>query len=329
MDNLTNALVSTIISKDSLFALVSESNDKGSLYVAGKVIACGNLTNEVVESCIDPYPVYSDMFGVWKSESDGSKQILIDPESLMIFRNDEPIFSDYDDSSWKIKSVDKKNNIVIIQRTTASGSTEYNRLTKISDTRIKIETSSNINSFGQPEYYNPDLVVEGASYSVVDEFSDEILNNITDNNFVDLDNVPEENMLSIETVNEILGADPGIDFRNLVDPEKLYSQKLIIRVCKVKTAGKSFNIGIGVALGKSAAIKALVKKKGKAVVKKMLTQSIARKLKSMGAKKLVKAAPAAAAIAIEAIDYDFGIRIAKYIDSIDPKPNNGYIEVSN
>jgi hypothetical protein len=136
-------------------------------------------------------------------------------------------------------------------------------------------------------------------------------------------------MLSIETVNEILGADPGIDFRSLVDPEKLYSQKLIIRVCKVKTAGKSFNIGIGVALGKSAAIKALVKKKGKAVVKKMLTQSIARKLKSMGAKKLVKAAPAAAAIAIEAIDYDFGIRIAKYIDSIDPKPNNGYIEVSN
>ncbi|MBU5307790.1 cell wall-binding repeat-containing protein [Clostridioides mangenotii] len=329
--NLTNALVSTIISKDSLFALVSESNDKGSLYVAGKVIACGNLTNEVIENCLAPYPVYGDMFGIWKSESDESKQLIIDPESLMIFRNDEPIYSDYDDSSWKTKSVDKKNNIVIIQRTTASGSTEYNRLTKISDTRIKIETSSNINSFGQPEYYNPDLIVENesASYDVIEEFGNEIVNNIAVDNYEESYNIPEEYVPDSEIVNEILGADPGIDFSSLVNPEKLYSNKLIIRVSKVKTAGKAFNVAIFLSIGKTAAIKGLIKKKGKAVVKKMMTQTLARRLKSMGAKKLVKYAPVAAGIAIEYIDYDFGLRIAKYIDSIDPKPNNGYIEVSN
>lgn len=60
--DIPSGIITATISKYSFFAFISSSSNKGFLFDANNIVACGNLSNEVIEQCKNPYPVYGTMF---------------------------------------------------------------------------------------------------------------------------------------------------------------------------------------------------------------------------------------------------------------------------
>ncbi|AFS78970.1 hypothetical protein Curi_c19660 [Gottschalkia acidurici 9a] len=98
---------------------------------------------------------------------------------------------------------------------------------------------------------------------------------------------------------------------------------------KVKNdiAASAFNVAIDVALAAAGVgtVAALVKKVGLKEARKIFTRTLASKLKAWGLSALAGSIP----LAIDFIlDYlNPGDRIAKFFDSKDSYPNNGYIDI--
>jgi len=96
----------------------------------------------------------------------------------------------------------------------------------------------------------------------------------------------------------------------------------------VNLAGSLINVAIGVAVGGGVgAIQGFIIAKGKKEAQRMFTKTVVSKLTAWGAPKLALFAGAAVAVAM---DYsDIGTKIAKYIDSKDNRPKNGWIDIYN
>lgn len=166
--DIPSGIITATITRDSFFALISNSSNKGFLFDANDIVACGNLSDEVIEQCKNPYPVYGTMFGSWKSQSNNERKLSVDPEAIMLFDNEEPLYSDYENSAFSIKNIDKINKSVIIERKTDTY-IEYYRLTKLDDESLKVEISKdNMSDFGQTEYYISNITEEEV---ITDDYS--------------------------------------------------------------------------------------------------------------------------------------------------------------
>ncbi|MFF3021090.1 hypothetical protein ACFVRR_00300 [Gottfriedia sp. NPDC057948] len=94
---------------------------------------------------------------------------------------------------------------------------------------------------------------------------------------------------------------------------------------KVSTAGHVFNIAISVITGNvTTSVTSFIKKKGKKEADRLFSKTIKSKLTAWGAPKLANSITAIVAVATEV--FDVGLAIAKGIDRIDSKPNNGWID---
>jgi hypothetical protein len=94
----------------------------------------------------------------------------------------------------------------------------------------------------------------------------------------------------------------------------------------VGVAGAIFNTVIGIAVGGAAGgIANFIRKKGAAEAAKIFTKTLASKLTAIGCAEL---ASSLSAIVTTVLNYlDVGTAIAKKLDSIDKKPNNGWLTI--
>lgn len=92
----------------------------------------------------------------------------------------------------------------------------------------------------------------------------------------------------------------------------------------VNFAGAALNTALGFAVGGGVgAIQAFIAKKGKKEAAKLFTRTVTSRLKAWGFTKLALSANAAVQFALNYSDV--GGQLARYLDSIDSKPNNGWI----
>ncbi|MCR1954112.1 cell wall-binding repeat-containing protein [Clostridioides mangenotii] len=277
--NLSGGLLASTISKDALFCLVSPSSDKGYMYIANKIVAFGSLDESIINNCLNPYPVYNEMFGMWTSESNEDKELNVDPDFLMTFIGGEPENINYENSLYKIKKINASEKSVIIEETTGSIK-KYTKLTNINSTRLKLETSSDMINWKNVEYF-------------ISVFSEE---------------------------GQMLQYDSEMDFQR-------NKAKRIIRICKTKTLGVSFDViltGICWKYGFNS-VKSYITKKGVQASRRIFTKTLASRLVAKGAGPLAGAMTAAVNFALGYASV--GGAAAKWLDSIDPRPSNGYIEV--
>lgn len=113
---------------------------------------------------------------------------------------------------------------------------------------------------------------------------------------------------------------------NLKNQEGLIGTQAVEVKVGVNFAGSVFNVAIGVAVGGGVgAIQAFIISKGKKEAERLFTRTVVSQLKAWGADKLAYSVSAAVAIAL---DYsDIGLQIAKQLDSIDKRPNDGWIDI--
>gem|GEM_PF-1442818 len=277
--NLPGGLLASTISKNSLFSLVSSSSDKGYLYIANKIVACGSLDESIINNCLNPYPVYNEMFGMWTSETNDDKELNVDPDFLMTFIGGEPENINYENSLYKIKKINATEKSVIIEETTGSIK-KYTKLTNLNSTRLKLETSSDMINWKNAEYF-------------ISVFSEE---------------------------GQMLLYDSEMEFsRN--------KAMRIIRICKTKTLGVVFDVTLSAICWKYGftSVKSYITKKGVQASKRIFTKTLASRLVAKGAGPLAGAMTAAVNFALGYASV--GNATAKWIDKVDPKPNNGYIEV--
>ncbi|MDR0880803.1 MAG: cell wall-binding repeat-containing protein [Clostridioides sp.] len=147
--NLTSGLITAPVAKYAPLCLVSEKSDKRDLLFADKITAVGKLSDKTINDALDPLPVICDMFGYWESENDDRVFMQIASDSISWNWSDS--YEEIDNASYRVSSVDKSKNTVVLMRT---DKVEYYRLTKLSDDRFKFERSKDNKIWNKAEFYN-------------------------------------------------------------------------------------------------------------------------------------------------------------------------------
>ncbi|WP_235941592.1 hypothetical protein [Paenibacillus puerhi] len=93
----------------------------------------------------------------------------------------------------------------------------------------------------------------------------------------------------------------------------------------VNFVASAINVALGLIVGGGVgAIQAYIISKGKKEAARIFTSTVTSKLIAWGFPKLAAFAGVAVAYAMDYID--IGARIAQYLDSVDSKPGNGWID---
>jgi len=136
--NLASGLITAPIAKYAPLVIVAEKSNKSILSGAGHIISVGKLSNSVINECLDPFPVISDMFGSWFREDEEGLIMNLDTEEFGYL-----IGGEYDYSNYTVVSYDRKNNSVII-KLHSDDFAPYMRFTLMGNGKLKHEFTENL-----------------------------------------------------------------------------------------------------------------------------------------------------------------------------------------
>jgi hypothetical protein len=137
-----------------------------------KLVVFGQLNESIIKDCLNPYPVYGEMFGMWISDLNENKELCVDPDYIMTFIDGNPENTNIENLKFKIKKINTSEKSVIIGELGRNDNKRYTRLTKLSDVKLKIDASSDMSAWKNTEYYTSVFSEEGQSamFSTTSEF---------------------------------------------------------------------------------------------------------------------------------------------------------------